>query len=58
MAETIEQVKVRTRQFARRQLTWFRGLSECHDVPVESETDSPSDASEIAERIVAMADCS
>ncbi len=24
LAETIEQVKIRTRQFARRQLTWFR----------------------------------
>jgi tRNA dimethylallyltransferase len=26
---TIEQVKTRTRQFARRQETWFRSLSEC-----------------------------
>jgi tRNA dimethylallyltransferase len=24
LAETIEQVKIRTRQFAKRQLTWFR----------------------------------
>ncbi len=27
--ETIELVKTRTRQFARRQLTWFRSLDEC-----------------------------
>jgi tRNA dimethylallyltransferase len=29
LAETIELVKNRTRAFARRQLTWFRSLSEC-----------------------------
>jgi tRNA dimethylallyltransferase len=29
LAETIELVKRRTRQFAKRQLTWFRSLSEC-----------------------------
>ena len=28
-AETIEWIKTRTRQFAKRQLTWFRSLSEC-----------------------------
>jgi tRNA dimethylallyltransferase len=34
-AETVELVKLRTRQFARRQLTWFRSLSECRWVQVE-----------------------
>lgn len=29
LAETIEVTKARTRQFARRQLIWYRGLSEC-----------------------------
>lgn len=29
LAETIQLVKYRTHQFARRQETWFRGLSEC-----------------------------
>jgi tRNA dimethylallyltransferase len=29
---TIELVKLRTRQFAKRQMTWFRGLSECRFV--------------------------
>ena len=37
LLETIEKVKARTRQFARRQETWFRGLSECTFVPVSSE---------------------
>jgi tRNA dimethylallyltransferase len=27
--EAIEQVKIRTRRFARRQETWFRGFEEC-----------------------------
>jgi tRNA dimethylallyltransferase len=31
---TIELVKTRTRQFAKRQLTWFRSLSECRSVPM------------------------
>jgi len=38
----IELVKARTRQFARRQETWFRGLSECTFVPQLAEQ-GPSD---------------
>jgi len=33
IAETIELVKLRTRQFAKRQMTWFRSLSECRQLP-------------------------
>ncbi|HVU88521.1 MAG TPA: tRNA (adenosine(37)-N6)-dimethylallyltransferase MiaA [Pirellulales bacterium] len=33
LAETIALVQNRTRAFARRQLTWFRSLSECRAVP-------------------------
>ena len=29
LAETVEQVKIRTRQFAKRQLTWFRRHGNC-----------------------------
>lgn len=47
LEETIELVKLRTRQFAKRQMTWYRSLSECRFVPV-SAADSPRD---IAERI-------
>jgi tRNA dimethylallyltransferase len=36
---TIHQVKTHTRQFAKRQCTWFRSLSECHFVPVHGELD-------------------
>lgn len=49
LSETIEKVKARTRQFARRQETWFRGLSECTFVPL-TENDSPQKvADQVAE---------
>jgi len=44
---TIELVKLRTRQFAKRQLTWFRSLSECRWILVGE----PLNPAEIAERI-------
>jgi tRNA dimethylallyltransferase len=36
LAGCIERVKARTRQFARRQETWFRSLSECRLVPMQT----------------------
>ncbi len=36
---TIELVKLRTRQFAKRQLTWFRSLSECRWIDVSEQFD-------------------
>ena len=36
-AETVELVKLRTRQFAKRQMTWFRSLSECRFVEVTGD---------------------
>jgi len=50
LAETIALVKTHTRQFAKRQCTWFRSLTECRLVPV-SGTPGPA---EIAERIAAL----
>ena len=35
--ETIEKVMIRTRRFARHQETWFRGLTECRIVDIESD---------------------
>jgi tRNA dimethylallyltransferase len=49
LAETIDLVKIHTRQFAKRQATWFRSLSECRFVPVDG-TVGPA---EIAGRIAA-----
>jgi len=51
LAETIDLVQRRTRQFARRQLTWFRSLQECRDVELAGEVDPR----EVARRIVGQA---
>ena len=45
LADCIERVKARTREFARRQETWFRSLSECRLVPMHVDM-SPADAAE------------
>jgi tRNA dimethylallyltransferase len=50
LPSTIAKVKAATHQFARRQETWFRSLSECRVVPQTSEP-SPG---EIAQTILAM----
>ncbi len=50
LAETIEQVKVRTRRFARRQETWFRSLGEVR--PIEVAQDEPPQA--VAERMIEL----
>lgn len=47
---TIAAVKTRTRQFAKRQLTWFRSLAECRPVECSAE----EDAAELAARIAAL----
>ena len=50
LAETIELVKRRTRQFAKRQLTWFRSLSECRWI----DAGHPFDPASLAERIATI----
>ena len=49
LAETIELVKTRTRQLAKRQRTWFRSLGECRFVPVPGRIDAAEVARRIAE---------
>lgn len=48
LADTIELVKLHTRQFAKRQGTWFRSLSECRSVPVSDPLEPDLLASQIA----------
>ncbi|MCA9120160.1 MAG: tRNA (adenosine(37)-N6)-dimethylallyltransferase MiaA [Planctomycetaceae bacterium] len=48
LRKTIEKVQARTRQFARRQETWFRSLAECEFVEVDAEVEPEA----IAQRIV------
>jgi tRNA dimethylallyltransferase len=50
LAATIELVKLRTRQFAKRQMTWFRSLSECRWVPVSGELNAVGVADCIAQQ--------
>lgn len=49
--EAVDRVKARTRQFARRQETWFRSLSECQPVPQRPQ----QTALEVAEQIQELA---
>jgi tRNA dimethylallyltransferase len=49
LERTVERVKARTRQFAKRQETWFRSLSECRIVQLAD----PLDPSAVAHAIAA-----
>lgn len=48
LAQTVELVKLRTRQFARRQMTWFRSLAECQSV----ELHEPLDPAKVADHVM------
>ena len=50
LEQTLELLKMRTRQFAKRQHTWFRNISECREVMVEG-TETPE---ELARKIQGM----
>ena len=47
--EAVEAVKTRTRQFAKRQVTWFRNLEECRPVEIRDGDDPAAVARRIAE---------
>ena len=49
-AEIVEVVQTRTRQFAKRQHTWYRNLDECIEVSV-SERDAPT---EVGDRLASL----
>lgn len=46
LEQAVEFIKIGTRQFAKRQHTWFRGIEECQSVPV-SGTESPEQLAKI-----------
>ncbi len=50
LAATIDLVKTRTRQFAKRQLTWLRSLSECRRIDLAE----PFHADRVAAQLIAM----
>src|SRR5690606_33213330 len=45
LTEAVELIKLRTRQFAKRQRTWFRNLEECQAVDI-SGAELPADIAE------------
>jgi tRNA dimethylallyltransferase len=49
--ETIDRIQARTRQFAKRQATWFRGLEEVQSVPVRAE-ENPEELADRLERAI------
>ena len=52
LAETVELVERHTRQLAKRQMTWFRSLSECRFIAVSGQLE----AEKITERIASPAE--
>jgi len=48
LQECVDLIKVRTRQFAKRQHTWFRNMEECRSIPVRP--DEPED--QLVDRIL------
>lgn len=50
LAETVERVKIRTRQLAKRQMTWFRGQMRLHLLKLQPETSPAALAEEIIRR--------
>jgi tRNA dimethylallyltransferase len=51
LPETIGLVKTRTRQFAKRQMTWFRSLAECEFLAVDDPFEPQCIAQEVAARL-------
>lgn len=51
LEETRELIKLRTRQFAKRQGTWFRSLSECRTVKLTGAVDSRKIAAAISREV-------
>ena len=50
LAEAVENIKTGTRQFAKRQHTWFRNLAEVRSVPI----DGSESAKEMADKLVSL----
>ncbi|HEV3166537.1 MAG TPA: tRNA (adenosine(37)-N6)-dimethylallyltransferase MiaA [Isosphaeraceae bacterium] len=53
LTETVARVQVRTRQFAKRQATWFRGLAEVRPWPIPSDESPDLTAQRLADRLEA-----
>ena len=54
LAETIERIQTRTRQFAKRQHTWFRHLEECRAVEITGD-ETPAELADRLSRLISVA---
>jgi tRNA dimethylallyltransferase len=54
LAETIERIQTRTRQFAKRQHTWFRHLEECRPVEITGD-ETPAELADRLSRLTSVA---
>lgn len=54
--QTIERIQVRTRRFAKRQGTWFRGLQEVDSVPIDPDLPAAAVARQLLTRIESPGD--
>ncbi len=52
LSETIIRTQARTRQFSKRQGTWFRGLKECLAIPIDPEESAEAVANRLAREIL------
>ena len=55
LSQTIERIQARTRQFAKRQATWFRGLEEVRSMAVVPDESPEAIAARLLPRIEAAA---
>jgi tRNA dimethylallyltransferase len=55
LSQTIERIQTRTRQFAKRQATWFRGLAEVRPIAIASDDNPESVADRLAVVVAAGA---
>jgi tRNA dimethylallyltransferase len=51
LPDTIERIQARSRQFAKRQATWFRGLEEVRAFPVDTDEEPEAIAERLAVRM-------
>lgn len=53
LQEAVEQIKIGTRQFAKRQHTWFRNLEECRTLPIAGDESPGALSAQIIEGVSA-----
>ena len=55
LADAVDEIQTLTRQFAKRQVTWFRGLDEIIAVPIDQSDSLDAAADRVAEALESTA---